>query len=159
MRPITRIKHVVDNQSVVVAGTQTGIELVKTVDAPVRANTNECETGSTVKSLYLHVECVATSSASIPNAYLNIFKNPGNNVVAPNANAVGGSDNKRFVIHEQMVMLQKQDGSNPRVLFDGVIRIPRGYQRNAPDDRLFANLFSPGINFDFCIQAIYKELR
>ena len=44
----------------------------------------------------------------------------------PAANAVGGDDNKRYVIHQEMVMVQKITPSNPRTLFKGVIAIPKG---------------------------------
>ncbi len=88
-----------------------------------------------------------------------IFKNPGGNTVAPAANVVGASDNKRFVIHQEMVMLQKVTNSNPRTLFNGVINIPRGYRRNAPDDRLELHVLTPGVAADLCIQCHYKEFR
>ncbi len=134
-------------------------KLFVAVDAPVLANTFEVQTGSTINGIYLHVEIVATSSAALPNVYMAITKNPGFNLTFPNANVIGSNDNKKYVIHQSMVMLQKQTGSNPRVLFDGVIVIPRGYKRFGPADRLQILLFSPGVTFDFCYQAHYKEFR
>ncbi len=149
----------VDNQAASTAGTLVTVNLILAVDAPVIANVTEVETGSKVNGIYLHVEVVATSSAALPNAYLMVMKNPGGNLTFPNANVVGANDNKKYVIHQEMLMLQKQDGSNPRTLFNGVIVIPRGYRRFGPNDILQLQVFSPGINFEFCQQSHYKEFR
>ena len=59
-----------------------------------------------------------------------VFKNPGGNLTVPANNTVGSNDNKKYVIHQEMVMLEQSISGNPRTLFNGVIRIPRGYQRN-----------------------------
>ncbi len=159
MRPINRIKHVVDSQGAGVLGTQVNVDLIATVDAPVLANTTEVETASTVHGIYLHVEAYGTTAGALSNLYLMISKNPGNNIAMPDANVVGASDNKRFVIHQSMVMLQKEVAGIPRVVFDGVIKIPRGYKRNGPQDKLRIGLLSPGVNFDYCFQCHYKEFR
>ncbi len=142
-----------------VIGTPTSIVLLKSVDNPVQANPEENSIGSKVNGIYLKLEVNATSSAALSNAYMMVYKNPGNNLTLPNANVVGIDDNKRFVIHQEMVMLQQQSGSNPRTLFNGVIVLPRGYRRNGPDDRLFCQIFSPGVTLNFCLQCHYKEFR
>ncbi len=116
-------------------------------------------TGSTINGIYLKLEAYAKSSAALANFYMIILKNPGNNIVVPAANAVGVDDNKRFVIHQEMVMFQKQDGSNPRTVFNGVIVIPKGYRRFAPNDRIQIGVLSPGVTTDFCFQCHYKEFR
>ncbi len=159
LRPINRIKHVVDSQDATTAGTAINVNLITSTDTPTLAVTSSCETGSKVNGIYLKVEVTATSSAALPNCYLIVFKNPGGNLGVPTANAVGSNDNKRFVIHQEMVMFQKQDGSNPRTLFNGVIAIPRGYRRNGPNDVLSLTILPPGVNIDSCVQCHYKEYR
>ncbi len=159
IRPVNRIKHVKDSQGGAVLGTQIQQSIITTVDAPVLANTNEVETGSVVNGIYLKVEVYATSEAALANVYLAIFKNPGGNLTAPVANIVGSNDNKKYVIHQEMVMVEQKISGNVRTLFNGVIVIPRGYRRNGPDDDLSILLFSPGVNFNFCWQAHYKEFR
>ncbi len=159
LHPVNRIKHVVDSQDAMSAGTQLNKTLVQTVDAPALANTSQVETGSTINGIYLKVEAVATSSAALANFYLLVFKNPGQNLTVPTPNAVGASDEKRFVIHQEMVMFQKQTGSNPRTIFNGVIVIPRNYRRNAPNDRLTLAMLAPGVTADVCLQCHYKEFR
>ncbi len=159
LRPVNRIKHVVDKQSALVAGTTEYTALIKSVASPVLANTEEVEVGATVNGIFLSVEIVATSSAVLPNAYLIVYKNPGGNLTAIVPNVVGSDDDKRFVIHQEMVMLQKQSGSNPRTLFKGVIVIPRGYKRFGPNDTLLIGLLTPGVTADYCLQCHYKEFR
>ncbi len=161
IRPVHRIKHVVDSQFAIVGGTPIGKNLIKTVDAPILANTSEVETGAKVNGIYLKIEVVNTEATQgvLPNVYLAIYKNPGGNISAPLANAVGADDNKRYVIHQEMVMLQKQTGSNPRILFNGVIVIPRGFRRFGPGDLLEAQMSSPGVDLDACLQCHYKEFR
>ncbi len=159
IRPVHRIKHVIDNQGGGILNVQTGATVINTVDAPVLANTNEVETGATVNGIYLHVEANFVSGAGLPNLYLSVFKNPGGNITAPDGNAVGSSDNKKYVIHQQMIMLNADVGGNPRVVFDGVIVIPKGYRRFGINDILKVLLFSPALSYNFCIQTIYKEFR
>ncbi len=159
LRPVNRIKHVVDQQQGAVAGTQVATSLIDTVDQPVLAQVDEVQTGSTVNAIYLKVEVNATSSAALSNAYMFVFKNPGSNFTAPTANVVGSSDLKKYVIHQEMLMMQQVTNSNPRTLFNGVIVIPRGYRRNGPDDNLSVLMFSPGVNLNLCVQCHYKEFR
>ncbi len=159
LRPVNRIKHVTDNQVAINAGTNGLENVIQATDTPVIANTNEVQTGATVNGIYLLVECYATSSAALSNVYMLVGKNPGGNITLPNANSVGVSDNKRFVIHQEMVMLQKVTNSNPRTLFKGVIVIPRGYRRFAPGDILQVQIRAPGVNIEYCIQCHYKEFR
>ncbi len=159
LRPINRIKHVVDIQSALTAGQTEEQSIISSVDAPVQTNVKEVQTGSTVNGIYLKVEVVPTSSAALPNFYLLVAKNPGANLALPNANAVGVNDNKRFVIHQEMVMMQKQTNGNPRTVFNGVIIIPRGYRRFGPQDVLVIRVTSPGVSVDYCVQCHFKEFR
>ncbi len=159
LRPVNRIKHVIDTQQGGIAGTQINNTLVNAVDAPVVGQTNQVLTGSTVNSIFLKVEANAITSAALANFYIAIMKNPGNNLTPMQANAVGASDDKRFVIHQEMIMFQQQDNSNPRTVFAGVIKLPRGYRRFGPNDRLQLLVLSPGVNTNSCLQCHYKEFR
>ncbi len=160
LRPINRIKHVFDSQGATALGVEFKRTLILTSDTPDLATTNEVETGSTVNGIYLRVEVVNTGSTGVlANAYMTVGKNPGNNLTLPVPNIVGASDNKKYIIHQEMVMLQMVDNSNPRTLFNGVIAIPKGYRRNGPNDRLEISVFSPGVELSICIQCHYKEFR
>ncbi len=164
LRPVNRIKHVIDSQQGLVVGTKIEITVILASDTPDLATTNEVQTGSTVNGIFLVVEAYATSSAALSNLYLAVWKNPGGNITLPNGNAIGADDNKRFSIHQEMVMLQKEPsadslGGNPRTVFKGVIALPRGYRRFAPNDSLIVTLFTPGVTAEICLQCHYKEFR
>ncbi len=160
LRPINRIKHVVDIEGGLTAASQSESPIITAKDAPVLANPEEVMLGSTINGVYLHVEVTHTSGTGRPNVYLAIIKNPGNNLTNPQANAVGSSDEKKFVIHQEMIMMSGDAGNGlPRPIFNGVIKIPKGYRRFGPKDRLYVLLLSPTVVADFCLQAHYKEFR
>jgi len=165
MRPVIhRIKHVVDLQTAIPVNTQIPNTVIKASDTPDLASVTEVETGAKVSSFFCTVECVAseTSTTATPNIYMMFVKNPGGIYATfPNANAVGSSNKKRFVIHQEMVMINPLDGGNPRNIFKGVIKIPKGYQRMAPDDELEMHVFIPstGVAVNLCAQFHYKEFR
>ncbi len=164
LRPVHRIKHVIDSQFALAVGASQTLTLISTVDAPVIANTSEVETGSKVNGIYLNIEAYATSGAALSNIYIAVFKNPGAALTAPQPNVVGVSVLKKYVIHQEMKMLQREPtadstGGNPRTIFNGVIVIPKGYIRNGPLDALQVIFLTPGVTADVCVQCHYKEFR
>ncbi len=159
LRPINRIKHVIDQQLGLAVGTESTIVLIDSVDAPVLTTSNQVQTGASVNAIYLKVEANAVTSAALSNFYMIVAKNPGTNVNLPPPNAVGIDDNKRFVIHQEMVMFQQVNNSNPRTVFNGVIVIPKGMRRMAPDDNLVIIFLAPGVQTNICLQCHYKEFR
>jgi len=163
IRPVQRIKHVIDSSATLAKTVVFSTQLVVAKDAPVISGTREVITGAKVNGIYLKVEVAsneATVGGAIPNCYMLIVKNPGNNLTIPAPNAVGVDDNKRFIIHQEMVMINNQgQGSNPRVLFNGVIAIPKGYRRFGPGDELQIKILSPALNIALCLQCHYKEFR
>ncbi len=161
LRPVNRIKHVVDVQGALPLNTVVTTDLIDTTDTPTLAAVDSVETGSKVYGVYLKVEVVRTQATSgvLTNAYMAVFKNPGGSVTVAAPNIIGGDKDKKYVIHQEMIMTEQQGNSNPRILFNGVIVIPRGYQRNGPEDKLQVHLLSPGGTMNFCLQCHYKEFR
>ncbi len=159
LRPVNRLKHVTDIQAGVILGVRSDFDLIKAVDNPNLSISNEVAIGSTINGIFISVEVYATTAASLANVYFSLNKNPGGNLTLPNPNVVGVSDNKKHVIHQEMVMVQKQVDGNPRTLFKGVVVIPRHMRRFGPDDRLTVLVLSPGVNLDLCMQSHYKEFR
>ncbi len=78
MRPINRIKHVVDIQTAVPVNTQVVNPVAVSVNTSTLASAHEVEIGSTVSSIFLTIEAVAseTSTTATPNFYFYIAKNP-----------------------------------------------------------------------------------
>ncbi len=160
LRPVNRIKHVVDKQAGTALGVVNVTNLAAATDTPTLAASASVETGCTINGIYLRLEVINDGATGVlSNAYMYVGKNPGGNLVMPIPNVVGTSDNKRYIIHQEMLMLQQIENSNPRTLFNGVIAIPRGYRRFAPNDTLELRVFSPGIALNLCIQCHYKEFR
>ncbi len=163
LRPINRIKHVVDSSATVAANTGHFISLALATDTPTLANTIGVETGCQVHGIYIKLEAASNEAidlGAIPNFYMYVWKNPGGNVSRPSATAVGADDSKRFVFHQEMTMIEnKGQGSNPRTIFNGVVVIPKGFSRFGPNDLLEIVLICPALATAICLQAHYKEFR
>ncbi len=161
MRPVHRIKHVIDSEGALVAGTASITDLAVANDNPILGSVTQVETGSKVNGFYLHVEVLHSSGAGRPNVYMAIFKNPANQLGTISAiNSLGDSDQKKFCIHQEMLMMSGDAGNGlPRPWFNGVLKIPRHMQRFGPSDKLQVVLLSPSVATDFCLQAHYKEFR
>ncbi len=163
LRPIQRIKHVVDFSGTLAKATDLNGTLVTATDTPTLGATSSVITGSKVHAIYLKV-IIASNDAqdlgALPTVFILFFKNPGGNLTIPSATAVGADDNKRFVIHQEMRMIEnKGQGGNPITIFDGVIKIPKGYQRFGPNDLLQIKVRSVALDIVVCWQAHYKEFR
>ncbi len=168
LHPVESLKHVVDANGAIVGATPATVDVINTVDSPVASNSNQCKKMSTVSAIYLRVEVIGkTSATGIDNVYMLVFKNPGNLLTAPSVDNVGTSDRRKYVIHQEMLMLTPQNvGENrsfPRTLFNGVIKVPRGYKRNGVEDRLQVIIGHrtgevPQLT-EWCIQCIYKEFQ
>ncbi len=162
LRPVQRIKHVVDQNSTITAASQLNFDVVATTDTPTLAATSSVITGAKVYGIYLKVLVAsneATQAGVVPNVYLTVFKNSGGNLTAPTANAVGANDNKRFVLHQEMSMLVNKISDIPTVLFNGVVKIPKTYNRFGPNDVLTISILCPLINITECLQCHFKEFR
>ncbi len=163
IRPVNRIKHVVDSGVTLAKATNLAQNLALTIDTPSLGATSSVETGSKINGFYLRVEIASNDPidvGAIPNVYMYVWKNVGGNLTVINPNAVGSNDNKRFVIHQEMSMIEnKGQGSNSRTLFNGVIVVPKGMRRNAPNDVWQLVVLSPSLDVALCFQCHYKEFR
>ncbi len=151
-----------DAQSAIPVNTKIPTVIADTVDQPT-SGLNEVQTGCTINGVFITIEGVAseTSTTATPNVYVLVYKSPGQNLAIPNGNAVGASDNRKWIIHQEMVMINPVDGGNPRNLFKGVVVIPKHMRRMGPDDRLATQIFIPstGVAMNVCQQFHYKEFR
>ncbi len=162
LRPINRIKHVVDLSATVDGASQGGFVIALATDTPTLAAQSSVETGCKINGFYLRFEVNSNEvfTAGIPNFYFILYKNVGGNLTDPTPNAVGINDNKRFVIHQEMTMIENKGvGSNPRTVFNGVIVIPKGMRRMAPNDKWQIVTLCPVLNTAQCLQCHYKEFR
>ncbi len=162
LRPIQRIKHIVDSQATVAAGVQLNTTIAVANDNPVLANTTEVLTGSKINGFFIRMEVASNDDAvvgAVPNAYMFLWKNTAGDLTPPAPNGTGGNDLKRLIIHQEMTMIENIKGGNARTLFKGVIVIPKGMRRMGANDVWRIEFRSVQIDTAVCIQAIYKEFR
>ncbi len=159
LHPVNTKKHIVDEQGGLIGGTGVSTQIAHAVDAPTLANTDEVIVGSYIRSFFLNFQAAATGTGALANIYLIIWKNPSNAIGGPTANAVGASDVKKLVFHQEMQLLERNTTGIPRSVFKGVLKVPAHMQRMGQDDKIKLDFLSPGVNMDYCFQAIYKEIR
>ncbi len=166
LRPVNTLKHTIDQQNTIAAGTAIDIQLVKCVENAVSTTAIENDIGSHVRSLFLNIQVINSIDAvgTINNVYMYIFGNPGDNVPGvsiPAVNIVGTSDFRKQIFHQEMAMLGDQADGIPITLFKGVIKIPRKFQRLGVNDVINVRVGTPtgGAEIDACVQCIYKEIR
>ncbi len=169
LRPVNRLKHVVDISGTVTGATVSITELAIQTDSPSTAQVNQVHIGSHVKAIYLKVEVVgAIAFAGVPRVYFVVFKNPGNQLSDPVVDAIGVSTIRKYVIHQEMTMISQQassagggDFTFPRTMFKGVILLPKRYQRFGDLDKLEFHIGNATGETTgstrFCLQAIYQE--
>ncbi len=164
MRPVKSYKHIVDSSGLITNVTSV-TDLIISRDNPILTQTNSVQTASTVHGIFLHVEIsLAIPAAGVDRFYFIVFKNPGNNLLIPDATQTGADDNKRHIIHQEMMMLNKtpvDPAIFPRTMFKGVLKIPPRMKRFGQSDRLQLALKGPDVTgqANFCAQCIYKEFR
>ncbi len=162
IRPVQRIKHVVDSSGTLGKGVEFEVPIVSATDTPSLADTDGVITGAKVNGIYLKIEVAANEiiAGVTPNVYLAVWKNPGGNLTSPTPVGIGSNDNKRYVIHQEMILINATaQNANPRVLFNGVIVILKGMRRFGPNDVLSAIIQSENVGYAVCLQAHYKEFR
>ncbi len=162
IRPVQRIKHIVDSSATVGAAVVVQDVLVNAVDAPIIANIRDVITGSKVNGIFLNVQVQSNQlqTAAIHNIYMAVYKNPGGLITTPiNPNSTGDDVNKKLVIHQEMSIVENAKDGNPRTLFKGVVVVPKGMRRFGANDQLIVSLRSNASDFKYCLQCIYKEFR
>ncbi len=169
LRPVQSLKHIVDTNGGILGGSPSTTDVVNAVDAPVIASPNNVQQGCKVHAIFLNVQVVMdTKGGGINNIYMIVYKNPGGNVTAPAVDAVGVSDKRKFVLHQEMLMLSNEhvtvtQFAVPRTLFKGVVRIPPRLNRFGYNDKLQVVIGHRNAEAtqksDFCLESVYKEFR
>ncbi len=157
---VTSIKNVHDKQDSVIDTIVTDI-FAKAVTAPAPTVTSDIAHGSIIKSVWISLDFCGTLGSGVSNSiFVYMMKNPGNNLTPPSADAVGSSNEKKFVFKQWTAMAMRiQDGPTP-YHWEGWIKIPKRYQRMGTDDTLSmsyeASTAGAGL---ITYQAIYKWYR
>lgn len=169
LRPVNSIKHVVDTNGSVFAAAPSVTDIIRAIENPdYNVTTNQVHVGAVMTWFFLNVQVIQQIVAGgIDNIYLTIYKNVGNNTpLLVNGDAIGTTDLRRFIIHQEMVMTGSGNTVNssiPKTLFKGVIRIPKSLQRFGTQDRLQVHIShrtgEATQQSAFCLQCIYKEMN
>ncbi len=147
-------KQIVDSVSIgVAAGVVTTVTLATALPDYI-GTVGTCPTGAKISSIYLF--CQIQPQAAQGNCDWYIAKGEQatiNNLPAPGL--TGGSNKRRYVLHEEKgIPGVFNNGASP-LTFRGVIKIPRGRQRFGEDDRIQLKASCPTV-YDLCIKCIYK---
>ncbi len=164
LRPVNSIKHVVDVASSVVTSIITTVPLADSFDNPALSSPAAVTGGSQIHSIFLRVEVLSTGTfVTVPRVYMTVMKNPGNNLAVPNPNGIGTDDDKKWIIHQEMIMVAEGASAIPRTMFLGVIRVPPKLRRMGVRDRISVHFQHDAAETsaitNVCVQAIYKEFR
>ncbi len=151
---INSTKNIVDSTQLnVAAGTNTLVSVAKSV-SDYTGGVTEVAVGSVIKSVYLFVQILPV--AAVANVDFFVAKVPANVVNnLPVPGVTGGSDQRKYILHEEKgIPGNATDGAYP-LTFRGVIRIPKGRQRMAESDEIVVKLRGTDLH-NFCIKCIYK---
>jgi len=169
LRPINSVKHIVEGSTVLVASTNTNlISFVDGVDGYQLSDSNGVPVGSRVNSVFVSVFVISEGgevAAEVPLVDWYIMRNPGNvygttfdATHLPTPGSTGVHQNKHFIIHTEKGLAGGGDASLAGVpmIFKGVIKIPKQWQRLASGDR-WVLCARANFNSKVCFQFIYKH--
>ncbi len=149
------------NAAVGTDGSRTGVLLAKAVNSPVNTVTTDTSQGCVIKALWLSFDiCGLAGTGVLNNAFMYLFKNPGDSLTPPDPDSVGSSNEKKFIIRQWHAMsMRNQDGNNP-YHWEGWIRIPKRYHRMGTDDTWsFQIQMTATLTGHFSLECIYKWYR
>ncbi len=153
MRPVIHSrKEIIDGTFLSVAAATTTIASIATVVNDYVGAVGTVETGSVIKSVYVFFQMLPTVGTANVDWYF--IKRPAG-VNDPVPGAVGGSLERKYVLHEEKgIPGNAADGAYP-LTFKGVIKIPRGRQRMGEGD-VIRIVFRGADITNACMKAIYK---
>ncbi len=157
MVTINSEKHV-EEKAVALTATNTVSLIAKAVTAPSNTVTTDVHRGGHIKAIWISIDaCGLGASGSLEDFGAYLIKNPGDNLTEPGVFAVGGSNEKKFIIKQWFAMVMRNQDGNPPYHWEGWIKIPKRYQRMGADDTwqlVWAVNTGTGHGF---FAAIYKE--
>jgi len=165
LRPVNSLKHVVDIATSAVTNVVSVIPVIDVEENPVSTSPAQVSVGCRINAIYLRVEVLATGTfVTVPRIYMTVQKRPGAAIPTVDPSAVGISQHRKWVIHQEMTMVGgTTDVQIPRTMFQGVIKIPGKMNRFGVDDRLNVNFQHDAGETtavtNACVQCIYKEFR
>jgi len=163
-RGMLPVVNSIKNVTVNVLGVTSTIQnflIAKAVTSPAPTNKSDVSHGCVIKNIWVTLDLCGLGGTGVLNnldAYL--IKNPGDNLTLPTANAVGSSNEKKYVIKQWRFMAMRNQDGNPPYHWEGWVKIPKPYQRMGTDDtwRLGVSATS-GLTGHASVMSIYKWFR
>ncbi len=158
MRPrVNTDKHYVNVAIATVASTSiANVQIVSGKETP--STNTQVRIGSNVSAIYIElwVESDASNAASSFNITVEKLINAGTPMSNTNAFDLNSYTNKRNILYTTQGLTPAQD-NNPIPVIRQWIKIPKGKQRIALEDRINLNIASVAGGVQFCGFFTYKE--
>ncbi len=161
IRPVQRIKHIIDAEGTLAAGTNQVVPLATVVNAK-NPSFQPVETlvGESINGFFISLFVIGDTGAPV-NGSINWFiakaregQDPLTTFGAPGNTGITLTRNQIF--HEEKGLVGSGDGT--AMAFKGVIAVPRGMRRQREGDELFIKLRANGNDSaQFCLKAIYNS--
>ncbi len=156
---VNSIKNNLNTVQGISASTNKTIDIAIASDAHDTTSSSSVTNGSKIFRIWVEFWYYGLSASETNDIIdLYIWKNPGNNLTAPNPGTVGTSNEKKFVFREWKGLAGLKSAGALPYSFRGWIKIPKVYQRMGTDDR-FQIIVRSATTGNFCIETIYKWFR
>ncbi len=154
---IRSIKNIHD-ASFGISGSGNTNNFAKAVTTPSPTVDSDVAHGCVIKAVWISLDvCGLGGTGVLNNADIFLMKNPGNNLTPPGADAVGTSNEKKFVFKQWHAMIMRNQDGNVPYHWEGWIKIPKRYWRMGTDDTLqLVVQCTTALTGHFSYQAIYK---
>ncbi len=140
-------------------GSNTIVNLAVAVDSAANTGAAQVQRGSKIYRIWCEFWIYASAAAAVgvtTGIDFYIWKNPGDNLVAPQPGTVGTSNEKKFVIRNWKGLIgARTEGSLP-YHWKGWLKIPKIYQRMGADDHIELVVRPTGVNALVCHNHVYK---
>ncbi len=153
LRPINSVKNIFDATFITVAGGTSTVLDVSTCVNNYTGSVADVPIGSKINSIYFFVQIGQDSVNSNVDFY--IIQNPANELTLPIPGGTGGHRERRFILHEEKGLPGNYNSGQSPLTFKGVIKIPKGRQRQGEDDKIQIVLRGAAA-YTGCVKAIYK---
>ncbi len=118
---------------------------------------NEIPIGAKIGAVFVSIFVLGStgSGSGLIDWYLWKNKRQASGVgTRPTPGNTGVNKFRSWILHEEKGLAATQDGTP--MVFKGVIKIPRSFQRMGEDDAFDIVLLAPGADLEFCVKVIYK---
>ncbi len=156
LRPVKSTKNVVyvENST---GTTQVNLVISNAIDTPVIGTNNAVARSCTIKAVWLSIDvCGLAATGVLQTTSFYLMQNVGANLTPPVPRTEGTSNEKRFIFKSWNAMTMRNQDGNVPYHWEGWIKVPKRYQRQAQDDQLTIVAATTTAAGHLSFQAIYK---